>query len=423
MEMHAEANPTLLQDGLMGHEVIEDPYSAFNRLREEAPVYWDSKSNAWLVSSYSEIADVLRQPKVFASDRATFYAHYLPDEKKDLYQVVFDVYPRWMAGNDPPVHDHMRRIVNSNWTPGKIQNLRAQVRSTIDSLLNDLPHDLTVDLLGAFAVPLPAIIISSVIGVPQEDWSAVKSWTDDWSRLHFSPEKQPELWDKGAGGLNELYRYVATKLAEHKGNDGDNYFTKVLNAQFEGDRLTNDEMIVHIIEQLFAGHETTTNLIANGMLLMMRQRDQWERLCRDPSLAASAAEEVLRYEGPVKMITRWAKEDCKLGGQTIRKGQNIMLILAAANRDPRQFPDPERFDIGRTPNHHLTFGQGIHFCLGAPLARLEGEEAFRALATRFPQITLAATELQHRPIMRARALETLPVRLNQAVNAVRSQEY
>jgi len=395
----------------MGHKVIEDPYSAFNRLREEAPVHWDPQSNAWLVSSYSAIAEVLRQPTVFASDRATFYSHYLPEEKKDFYQVVFDVYPRWMAGNDPPVHDHMRRIVNSNWTPGKIQNLRAQICSTIDSLLDALPGDSTVDLLEAFAAPLPAIIISSVIGVPESDWPAVKRWTDDWSRLHFSPGNDSALWDKGAGGLGELYRYVATKLAEHQDGGGETYFKKVLDAQFQGDRLTKDEMIVHIIEQLFAGHETTTNLIANGMVLMMRHRDQWERLCREPSLAASAVEEVLRYEGPVKMITRWAREDCELGGQRIAKGQNILLILAAANRDPRQFPDPERFDIGRSPNHHLTFGQGIHFCLGAPLARLEGEEAFRALSTRFPEAALAASQLQHRAVMRARALEALPMRL------------
>ena len=395
----------------MGHRVIEDPYSEFNRLREEAPVHWDPQSNAWLVSSYSAIAEVLRQPTVFASDRATFYSHYLPKERKDFYQVVFDVYPRWMAGNDPPVHDHMRRIVNSNWTPGKIQNLRGQIRSTIDSLLDGLPGDSTVDLLEAFAVPLPAIIISSVIGVPESDWPHVKRWTDDWSRLHFSPGSDPALWDQGAGGLGELYRYVATKLAEHQDGGTESYFRKVLDAQFQGDRLTKDEMIVHIIEQLFAGHETTTNLIANGMVLMMRHRDQWERLCREPSLAASAAEEVLRYEGPVKMITRWAREDCELGGQRIAKGQNILLILAAANRDPRQFPDPERFDIGRSPNHHLTFGQGIHFCLGAPLARLEGEEAFRALSTRFPEATLAASQLQHRAVMRARALEALPMRL------------
>lgn len=423
MNMQAEASSPLLRDGLLGQEVIEDPYSVFNRLREESAVHWDHEANAWLISSYSGVAEVLRQPKVFASDRATFYSHYLPEQRKDFYQVVFDVYPRWMAGNDPPVHDHMRRIVNSNWTPGKIQDLRAQVRSTIDRLLADLPVESAVDLLEAFAVPLPAIIISSVIGVPKEDWPAVKRWTDDWSRLHFSPEKDTALWDKGAGGLNELYRYVASKFAEYKDAGGENYFTKVLNAQFDGDRLTHDEMIVHIIEQLFAGHETTTNLIGNGMVLLMRQRDQWERLCRDTSLAASAVEEILRYEGPVKMITRWAKEDCKLGGQTIRKGQNLLLILAAANRDPRQFPNPERFDIGRSPNHHLTFGQGIHFCLGAPLARLEAEEAFRALATRFPRIGLATGELRHRPVMRARALESLPVRLDQSVNTTPPREH
>jgi cytochrome P450 len=411
METFAEADASFVMPSLMDPEVIEEPYSCFNRLREHSAVYWDPGSNAWLVSSYTAVSEVLRQPKLFASDRATFYSHYLPAQKKDLYDIVFHVYPKWMAGNDPPVHDHMRRIVNTNWTPAKVQNLRAQVRETISGLLDALSTDEPIDLVRSFAVPLPAIIISSVIGIPPEHWTLIKEWTDDWGRLHFSPGNDVELWDRGAGALKEFYTYVASRLGERKNGGGNDYFARAIEAQFDGDRLSDDEITVHIIEQLFAGHETTTNLIGNGVLLLMRNRDQWERLCADPSLASSTVEEVLRYEGPVKMITRWARQDCELGGRKIREGDNILLLLAAGNRDPRQFEQPEQFDVGRSPNHHLTFGQGIHFCLGAPLARLEGEEVFRALATRYPRLVLSPGKLQHRPIMRARALESLHVKL------------
>lgn len=400
---------------LLDTEVIEDPYSHFCRLRENAPVHWNSRWDAWLISRYEDVSEVLRQPSVFASDRATFYTHYLPAKKKDAYNVVFEVYPRWLAGGDNPLHDHTRRIVNTNWTPSKVGNYRAQVRTTVDAFLDKLPTDKAVDLIASFAVPLPANVISSVIGIPHDEWPAIKRWSDDWGELHFSPNKDEERWDKAATALREFYEYLAARLAQTKAHGGNDYFAKMLTAEFDGDRLNDAEITTHILEQLFAGHETTTNLIGNGVLMFMKHREQWERLCSDPSLATTAVEEVLRFEGPVKMITRWAKEDYQLKGNTIRKGQNVLLLLAGANRDPAQFDDPDKFDIARTPNHHLTFGQGIHFCLGAPLARIEGEEVFRALSTRFPKLSLAtsdASELQHHPILRARALKKLPIRLN-----------
>jgi cytochrome P450 len=405
------ANPAVATDNLLAGDVIENPYSYFRQLRENSPIHWNPQWDAWLLTRYEDVAQVLRRHDVFASDRATFYADYLPTPKKDFYDIVFHVYPRWLAGGDPPLHDHMRRIVNSNWTPSKMNGLRAQIRGMIDQLLDVLPTNKPVDLVEAFAVPLPATVISSVIGIPKDEWPAIKRWSDAWGALHFSPDNNVDRWDRGASALKEFYAYVANRLKETKLVKGNDYFAKMLNAEFEGDRLKDDEITVHIMEQLFAGHETTTNLIGNGVLLLMQNRAQWEHLCSEPSLATSTVEEILRYEGPVKMITRWAKQEFKIGDTTIPKGGKLLLVLAAANRDPAQFANPEDFNIGRSPNNHLTFGQGIHFCLGAPLARLEGEEVFRALSERFPKLQLAGSELRHRPIMRARALDSLPVRL------------
>lgn len=412
MSAHADHASAVATENLLDSEVIRDPYSYFRELRENSPIHWNSQWDTWVLTRYEDILQVLRRPDVFASDRATFYSHYLPAERKDFHDIVFHVYPRWLAGGDPPLHDHTRRIVNSHWTPTKMQGLRAQIRNTIHGLLDNLPASEPIDLIEAFAVPLPVNVIGSIIGIPKEHMPAIKRWSDDWGELHFSPDRDQERWDKGAGALKAFYEYVAARLKETKLVKGNGYFAKMLEAQFDGDRLKDDEITVHIMEQLFAGHETTTNLIGNGILLLMRNRDQWERLCADPSLASSAVEEVLRCEGPVKMITRWAKQASKLRDKTIPEGAKLLLVLAAANRDPAHFANPEEFDIGRSPNNHLTFGQGIHFCLGAPLARLEGEEVFRALSERFPGLRLATTEIQHRSIMRGRALENLPIQLN-----------
>lgn len=404
---------TTYQDDLVAPEVIEDPYSYFGRLREEDPVHWNPQWEAWVLTRYDDLLSVFRRPGVFASDRATFYSHYLPKGREEDFRLVFHVYPRWLGGNDPPVHDHMRRIVNTHWTPAKIQGLRSQIRKTVNDLLDGIEEKERAELLHDFAMPLPSIIISALIGVPHEHWPKIKRWSDDWGQLHFNPDKNVRRWDTAVGALKEFYEYVASWVRDRKARPADDYFSRMLSAEFDGDRLSEDEIIVHITEQLFAGHETTANLIGNGMYLFMRHRDQWDRLRREPSLAVSAVEEVMRYEGPVKMTTRWAKRDIDVQGTKIREGDRLLLILAAANRDPRQFPDPDRFDIGRSPNEQLTFGHGIHFCLGAPLARLEGEEAFLALAKRFPTLTLETEDLKHLPLLRARALETLPVCLRQ----------
>ena len=395
--------------------IEDDPYSHFGFLREHAPVYWSPRWDAWVISRYEDVSKALRNPNVFASDRATFVTRYLPAKRKDAYNFIFEVYPRWLSGGDNPIHGHMRRIVNTNWTPSKVGNYRARVRATVEAFLDELPSDETIDLMGRFAIPLPANVISSVIGIPHDEWAAIKSWSDDWGQLHFSPNKDEMRWDNAAEALHKFYQYLATRLAQTKSQGGDDYFAKMLTAEFEGDRLNDEEITTHILEQLFAGHETTANLIGNGVLMFMRHREQWDRLCADPSLAGTAVEEALRVESPIKVAARWAKTDYELRGHTIREGQNVLLLIAAANRDPGQFDEPDTFDITRTPNQHLGFGGGIHFCLGAPLARLEGEEVFRALCTRFPKLRLATEdpgELEHEPILRARALKKLPIRLN-----------
>lgn len=398
-------------ENLKAVEVIEDPYSYFDRLREEDPVHWNPEMETWILTRYEDLMAVFRSPEVFANDRTTFYQHYLPPGKREEYALVFHLYERWLGGNDNPRHDHMRRIVNSHWTPKKIEEQRPLVRKTIDDLLDSLEGEDRIELLRDFAYPLPSMIISAVIGIPFEDWPQVKRWSDDWGRLHFNPEKSAELWEQAVGSLKEFHDYTSKWVRKCSANPGDDYVSRMLKTDFEGDRLLEDELIVHVTEQLFAGHETSAHAITNGIHLFMRHRDQWDRLRHHPHLAKPAFEEVLRVEGPVKMITRLAKKDTTIRGKKIAAGDRILLVLAAANRDPRQFEAPDRFDISRSPNLQITFGHGVHFCLGAPLARVEGEEAFLALAERYPDLTLETEEVRHMPLIRSRALEALPLRL------------
>ena len=275
---------------LAAKEVVEDPYTYFNRLREEDPVHWNEDHEIWMLTRYEDLMKVFRTPETYANDRATFYQGYLPEGKDDEFKLVFHLYERWLGGNDNPRHDHMRRVVNAHWTPTKVEELRPLIRKTVDDLLDKWEGKRNVDLLADFASPLPSVVISAVIGIPYEDWWKVKGWSDDWAQLHFSPQKDVKLWEKSVEALRQFHAYSTYLVRERKAS----YVDRMLNTDFDGDRLTEDELIVHITEQLFAGHETTAHAITNGVHLFMRHRDQWDRLRGNPALARTAFEEVLR---------------------------------------------------------------------------------------------------------------------------------
>jgi cytochrome P450 len=255
------------------------------------------------------------------------------------------------------------------------------------------------------------IVISEYMGVPVEDREQVKEWSDETSRVFFIRANEPDRRERSQQGLEKLVAYFEPLIEERRKHPRDDLISALVQAEERGDLLSHEEVLATCTVLLFAGHETTTNLLANGLLAFMRHRDQWHLLRQHPSLVRSAAEEILRYDGPVKATFRWAKKDTELGGKTIRAGDRMLLILAAANRDPAKFVDPDRLDITRTSNPHVALGQGIHVCLGAPLARLEAQEAFLALPQRFPDLRLTAdgAPLEYHPTIVARALKVLPV--------------
>jgi cytochrome P450 len=399
----------LVQDDLLAPEVVRDPYAYFARLRRDDPVHWNERWGGWLVTRYEDVVRAFRDPARLSSDRMAHFQQELSPHDQERLHVLIRYFSRWLVFTDPPYHTRVRMLVNKAFTPTSVERLRPRVRAIVSELQDGMEQGRHADFIRAFAFHLPVIVISEYLGVPPQDREAVKEWSDETSRIFFIRADDPQRRERSQAGLIKLLEYFEPLIHERRRHPRDDLISALVQAQERGDLLSHDEVLATCTVLLFAGHETTTNLLANGLLALLQHRDQWELLARDPSLAFSATEELLRYDGPVKATFRWARADAELGGKTIRAGDRMLLVLASANRDPDRFPQPDRVDITRNPNPHVAFGHGIHVCLGAPMARLEGQEAFAALARRFPGMRLATDELEYHPTIVSRALAELPV--------------
>ena len=402
-----------MPNDLLAPEALVDPELYFGPLRENDPIHWNEQRKMWILTRYEDVVWVCRQPHLFSSDKLGFNVKELPEQDRESYQerfaAIYKTYPRWLSATDNPLHDHIRLVVNQVWTPTQVEKRRLRIRQFVQDLLDEAETKPQVDFITDFTLPLPIKVILDFLDLPHEDWKKIKDYSDQWLLFHFGGGTDPERWQSGVDGINGLTGYVEPHVKERIARPQNDYISALLKSEWKGDRLTEEEVIVHCANLLFAGHETTTNLLANGLHLFLSHRDQWDRLCRDPSLIPSAVEEVVRLEGSIKSMLRYALEDVEMKGKTIRKGELVLLVNAAANRDSAKFADPLRTDVGRRPNAHLGFGQGIHICLGAPLARVEAHETYLALTQRFPAMRLATDEVAYHPILRGRALKALPV--------------
>ncbi|MDQ7851247.1 MAG: cytochrome P450, partial [Armatimonadota bacterium] len=368
----------LVQDDLLAPEVVRDPYTYFARLRQLDPVHWNERWGGWLVTRYDDIVRAFRDPARLSSDRMAHFQQELSPHDRERLHVLIRYFSRWLVFTDPPYHTRVRMLVNKAFTPTSVERLRPRVRAIVSELQDHVAHRGHMEFIRDFAFHLPVIVISEYLGVPPQDREAVKEWSDETSRIFFIRADDPQRRERSQAGLVKLLEYFEPLIHARRRHPRDDLISALVQAEERGDLLSHDELLATCTVLLFAGHETTTNLLANGLLALLRHRDQWERLARDPSLAASATEELLRYDGPVKATFRWARVDAELGGRTVRAGDRMLLVLASANRDPERFPHPDRVDITRNPNPHVAFGHGIHVCLGAPMARLAGQEAFPA---------------------------------------------
>jgi cytochrome P450 len=391
-------------------EVRADPYPLYHRLLSQDPVH-QSFPGVWILTRYADSVAVLRDPARFSNDsrNSDMYQLFRASRERDP-TIMEDTAGRTMLFIDPPDHTRLRNLVSKVFTARRIEALRPHIHEVVHRLLNDIQasgQDI-FDLVNDLAYPLPVTVICEMLGVPYQDWDLFHRWS-----AALVVTLDPILSDEVLGPANEaalaFADYFAELLADRRAHPRDDLLTAMIAAEDRGERLTGQELLAMCILLLIAGHETTVNLIGNGMLALLQHRDQLDWLQREPSLIRSAVEEFLRYDSPVQFMGRTLMEDVEVGGRSIRKGEQVVLVVGAANRDPSQFPDPDRLDIARVDNRHLSLGGGIHFCLGAPLARAEGQIAIGELASRFPKLALAAGTMERRETVTLRGLKSLLV--------------
>ncbi|MSQ48213.1 MAG: cytochrome P450 [Deltaproteobacteria bacterium] len=395
-QLPVEFNPLL-------PEFIANPYPFYQRLQTEDPVHRSTLlPDSWILTRYADAAMVLRDPRFGRQDAARFF-----QERFGAGPVV-DVYTKWMLFRDPPDHTRLRTLVSKAFTPRAIENLRPRIQILVDELLGAVQAAGQMDIMNAIAYPLPVLVICEMLGVPAKDRDVFQAWSGDVART-LDPIQTPETVARGHAVVARMCDYFRELIAELRHAPKDDLLSAMIVAEEQGDRLTEEELLANCILLFSAGHETTVNLIGNGMLALLRYPDQRKKLAEHPELIESAVEEFLRYEGPVQITGRGTQHDIEIGGKQIKAGERIFTILAAANRDPAQFPDPDRLDITRRESRHLAFGYGIHFCLGAALARLEAQSAINTMLRRMPRLALQTDTVQWRPAFTLRGLQELPV--------------
>ncbi len=393
--------------------LIADPFPIFARLRAEDPVHWSDILGGWVLTRYRDVKSVLFDRRMSA-DRITPFRDHLTPSAQEKVRDLLAVLGLWAVFNDPPAHTRRRALLNKAFTPRAVAALAPTIAETVEQLIDRLAGRDSFDLIADFAYPLPATVIAGMIGVPATDLDRFKLWSDDIAAFVGSALATPDKRERGERGVREMAGYFREMVADHRARPRPDILSGLIAAEEHGAVLSEDEIVASCILLLFAGHETTTNLIGNGMLALLRHPQEMARLRARPELAAGAVEEMLRYDGPTQAMTRIALADVTIEAETgaarvIRRGDRVFALLNAANRDPEMFDAPEHFDVARGDTRHLSFGYGPHFCLGAPLARLEGEIGVRALLRRFADLRLADSDPPWSDSFVLRGVKTLPV--------------
>jgi len=385
-----------------------DPFAYYARLRAEAPVFpmmMFGRQRGWLVTRYDDVIAVLKHPSL-GKDR---FSRLSEAERAKLpwFFRYFQPLMQNMLERDPPDHTRLRGLVHKAFTPALVERLRGRVQQLTDQLLDAAMKKRSMDLVADYALPLPVTIIAEMLGVPERDRAKFHGWS---GKLISNTNMLETLLAIPA--VLGFTRYIRKLVEKRRASPGDDLLTALIQAEEAGDRLSQDELVSMVFLILVAGHETTVNLIASGILALLQHPDQLERLRKDPALIGSAVEELLRFTCPVEIATmRVAREDFELGGSKIQRGDYVAAVVASANRDEQAFPNADTLDLGRDPNRHLGFGLGIHYCLGAPLARLEGTIAIQKVLQRLPDLRLAisAEKLRWRTGFVIRGMKKLPV--------------
>ena len=391
---------------LYGQAVIADPYPTYHAMRATAPLV--KVGGVWYVTTYALADKVLKDQTFGRGERyATLMSNALGAGP------LLDSLSKWILYLDPPDHTRIRSLVMRAFTPRAVSRLRAVIQTMVDELVSELVSELDrqrqTDFLRDFAYPLPVQVICELLGVPVEDREEFKTWSSDLGRGLQIMTATPEIVRNGNVAAASLAGYIRALIDDRRASPRDAFLDDLVAAEYQGGSLSEDELLATVGLLFFAGHETTVNLLGNGLVAMLRAPGQWAALRADPGLARAAVEEMLRFDTPVQRVSRVALEDVELAGQRVAAGEMVNVIIAGANRDPAQFHDPDSFLIGRTDGPHLAFAAGPHYCVGATLARVEAEIAMATLARRCPGLALAPERLTFRPNVILRGLESVPV--------------
>jgi len=436
--MSRSKSETLSLSNLLREEIRANPYPFYAQLRSQDPVHWDEDMNFWIITRYADVASVYSDERFSRAQGLMRGFDRLPEDEQRIAQPVYHSFSKTMFYADPPYHTHLRGLMNNAFTPRRVEKMRPYIQWVVDDLLDFVQVKGKMDIIHDLAYPLPVMVIAELLGLPGQDRERFKGWSDDLFAILGTVRHSPHLMERASSSLAEMTEYVTAlsharrdqpqgdllsalvSVAEdggefsyphQAGEDSASFHSKgrPVREQNAATQLTQEELFANINILLSTGHETTTHLIGNGLLALLQNPDQMQKLREQPALVASAIEEMLRYDNPVQITYRSALEDVLMGEKQIRKGDLVNSILGSANRDPERFSEPDRFDIARNEGRHLGFGLGIHFCIGAPLVRLEAEIAFTTMLHRFPELQLATDNLewQEHPVFRG--LKSLPV--------------
>jgi len=405
--------PPLSLYHLLDAEVLANPYPLFHRLRTEDPVHWDPFLHAWVVTRYKDVVTVLYR---YSAER-TPTPEQLTRMGLSSLSPIAQVMVKQMLFLDAPAHTRLRSLASYAFTPARVEVLRGHIRDISNRLLDTVEPQGRMDVIADLAEPLPCIVTAEMLGVPVKDHQQLKAWSQDFAEMLGNFQHNPDRVPRVLKSVAEMTAYFRSALREQRVRPCGGLVSSLMSAEIQGDRLTEEEVVANCIVTMVGGQETTTNLIGNGVLSLLRNPDQLEKLRSDLCLIPSAVEELLRYESPSQHTARLAPEDTILGGRRIGKRQAVIAVMAAGNRDPERFPDPDRLDITRTDNRHLAFGWAAHFCFGAALARIEGQTAFELMLRRLHNWTLEPGPLVWRSNLGLRGLTALPIRFNQPLKA------
>jgi cytochrome P450 len=396
---------------LFSGEILQDPYPTYARLHEEGPIHYvevAGKWAVWSIFSHAECSSIAKDPRLSAK-RAKQMLLPLPLSRQSEFSELACMLSLWLIFMDPPEHTRLRKLLNKGFSSAVVEGLRPQVEAIVEQMLKPLQRGSELELMHEFANPMPVRIILEMLGIPQELRDTFVEWSRAIAVFRGNPNRTVEEARAAQDALIELTDFFRRTVADRRRNKGNDLISLLIDIEEEGEVLTEEELYAQCIALLFAGHETTRNLIGNGMYTLLKHPEKTTELRENPEMIRSAVEELLRYESPVQFTARVLKEDMEICGQPIRKGWTVLCMLGAANRDPKQFKEPNQLDLKRLNNQHLAFSAGLHFCIGAHLARLEAQVAILNLVQRFPEMKLTGPRPEWASTFGFRGLKALPV--------------